>query len=376
MRLVWGVCTQIVKEEEHLQQVLVTSKNKLGALQVRPALSYTELIGRLVLGQGVLINTNACDLELGTGGYDLVLAKAPSFETDSPYQIMFETEPEGSMMKLRYTPLQKEVKSIECEESEFYDCLKEKDSLHGMPVVCCELHSQIFAVAQAIKSKRPGARICYIMTDQASLLAPFSENLRIAKESGLIDISITTGQAYGGDYEAITLHSALLAAKYALAADICLVGIGPGIVGTNTLFGHGGIAQGEAINAVASLQGRPIACLRISGADSRSRHRGISHHSLTTLTKIALEPAYVALPKSLIASGVKDESLQSLVQSQLVNNNIYQKHHCQLVDDECAINDFGLHVRSMGRAFEDDPFFFTSAYVAGFLALDLLDVPF
>ncbi len=67
-------------------------------------------------------------------------------------------------------------------------------------------------------------------------------------------------------------------------------------MGTATPFGHGGVAQGEAINAVSVLGGTAVACLRVSFADSRERHRVVSHHTLSALTRVALAPAFVAVP--------------------------------------------------------------------------------
>jgi len=56
------------------------------------------------------------------------------------------------------------------------------------------------------------------------------------------------------------------------------------------------VAAGEAVNAVAALGGRAVACLRLSEADPRERHRGISHHSLTAYGRVALARADVVVP--------------------------------------------------------------------------------
>src|SRR6185369_1894245 len=93
--------------------------------------------------------------------------------------------------------------------------------------------------------------------------------------------TVTAGQTFGGDLEAPNVHSGLLAARHALGADIAVVTQGPGNLGTGTAWGFSGVAVGEAVNAAAILGGRPVGSLRISAADPRSRHHGVSHHSLT-----------------------------------------------------------------------------------------------
>ena len=78
------------------------------------------------------------------------------------------------------------------------------------------------------------------------------------------------------------------------AFDIAVVAQGPGNLGTGTRWGFSGVAAGEAVNAAAALGGRPVASLRISDADPRMRHRGVSHHSLTAYGRVALARADVA----------------------------------------------------------------------------------
>jgi integrase/recombinase XerD len=223
-------------------------------------------------------------------------------------------------MKLRYTPLQREVLAVEEQASPYHEQLKNARSIEGTPVVCCELHSQVPLVAAAAKRVNPQATVVYCMTDQAALMLAFSDVARAARRAGLIDATITCGQALGGDLEAITLHSALLAAYHVLKADVIIVGIGPGIVGSGTVFGHGGIAQGEALNAVAALQGVPIAPLRLSFADARARHQGVSHHSITALADICLTEAVIPLPKNLTLAQWQ------LVDTTLEHAGIYERH--------------------------------------------------
>src|SRR5262249_38034258 len=146
-------------------------------------------------------------------------------------------------------------------------------------------------------SVRPQLRVAYVMTDGGALPAWFSRTLS-ALEGHLAGV-ITTGQAFGGDLEAVTVHSGLLAAKHALNADVAIVSQGPGNLGTGTPWSYSGVSIGEAVNAVAVLGGRPIGSLRISGADARPRHQGLSHHSVTAYGKVALAPADLVIPAGL-----------------------------------------------------------------------------
>ena len=92
------------------------------------------------------------------------------------------------------------------------------------------------------------------------------------------------------------MHSGLLAARLVAGADVAVVAQGPGNLGTGTRWGFSGVSAGEAVNAAGVLRGRPVAALRVSAADARERHRGVSHHSLTALGRVALVPADVVVP--------------------------------------------------------------------------------
>jgi hypothetical protein len=194
----------------------------------------------------VLLNTWAVELDLGTGGADFVIA--------SEDQTTVDAAPVGHVMKLRYTPLQQPVLAAEAPESTWHSEVAGFQSLEMTPVVCAELHSQLPAIAAAAKWETHGAaRVAYVMTDEAALPLAYSHLVRDLREKGLIDVTITSGQAFGGDYEAVNLYSALAVAKVAGKADIIIVGQGPGNTGTETPLGFSGIAQGIALNAVAAL---------------------------------------------------------------------------------------------------------------------------
>src|SRR3984893_14033054 len=134
------------------------------------------------------------------------------------------------------------------------------------------------------------------MLDGGALPAWFSRTAAALRVAGWLAATVTVGQAFGGDLEAVTVHTGLLAARHVLGADVAVVAQGPGNLGTGTRWGFSGVACGEAVNAAAVLGGRPVASLRISDADPRQRHRGISHHSLTAYGRVALASADVVVP--------------------------------------------------------------------------------
>jgi hypothetical protein len=259
------------------------------------ALAYPALTGRPEPGDRVLLNTTALHQGLGTGGYALVVA--------IPERLPADAELPGHVVKARYTPLQATVASVDEQGSEFHDLLRDADSLNGMPVVVADLHSALPAIlagffsapGPAQPAPRPSA--AYVMTDGGALPAWFSRTVAGLREAGWLAGTITTGQALGGDLEAVTVHSGLLAARHVLHADVAIVAQGPGNLGTGTRWGYSGVAAGEAVNAVAALGGRPVAALRISAADPRERHQGISHHSLTAYGRVALAAADVVVPE-------------------------------------------------------------------------------
>jgi hypothetical protein len=176
--------------------------------------------------------------------------------------------------------------------------LRDADDLDGLPVVVADLHSALAPVLAGLYAglgNRP-VRAAYVMTDGGALPAWFSRTCATLREAGWLAGTVTVGQAFGGDLETVTLHTGLLAARHVLGADVAVVAQGPGNLGTGTRWGFSGVAAGEAVNAVAALGGRPVAALRISDADPRERHRGISHHSLTSYGRVALARADVVVP--------------------------------------------------------------------------------
>ncbi|WP_432488968.1 DUF3866 family protein [Kineococcus sp. SYSU DK018] len=270
--------------------------------QVR-ALAYTALVGRPVAGDRVLVNTAALARGLGTGGYAMVVALPEALPADPP-------PGPGHLVKARYTPLQAMVLGVDEQESAHHDVLAGADDLAGVPVVVADLHSALPAVVAGLRADAPQARVVYVMTDGGALPAAFSRAVAGLREAGWLAACVSTGQSFGGDLEAATVHTGLLAARLVAGADVVVVAQGPGNLGTGSRWGFSGVAAGEALNAAAVLGGRAVAALRVSQADERERHRGLSHHSATAVGRVALAPVDVVVPDEAGAfwDGVREQA--------------------------------------------------------------------
>lgn len=327
----------------------------------RAAISYLELTGALEAGDRVLVNTTAVELSLGTGGVHFVVwnLSRRGHRLAGP----------GHIMKLRYTPFQMAVLAAEEQDSPHHADLAAVSDVHGLPVVSLGLHSQLAAAAAAVKHKDPEVRLVYVMTDGSSLPMALSDLVDALKQKCLLDATVTAGQAFGGDFDAVNVYSALAVAKVAAGCDICLVGPGPGAVGTGTVLGHSGLEQGQVVNAVNSLGGTAIVAPRISFTDDRERHRGISHHTLSALGVAALSPAIVAVPEM-------DGGSDALIERQLRESGVSERHTIEKVDSAIVIDameKFGFGgVKTMGRTPAQDPEFFMAAGAAGLVALSRL----
>jgi hypothetical protein len=321
--------------------------------QRAPALAYPDLTGPLHVGDVVLLNTTAVALGLGTGGFHLVIAVEGERATELSHG--------GRVMKARYTPQQVAVRSVEETHREL---LEGSRGLGGTPVVAAPLHSMIEPIAAGAKASGD-ARVVYVMTDGAALPGAFSRLVLRLRDAGLLDGFITSGQAFGGELEAVTVWTALLAAKEVLEADVVVVADGPGNLGTDTTWGVSALASGHALNAAEALGGVPVAALRVSFADTRPRHRVVSHHSLTILEKVCTARANVAVPV------LEEERERDAVWELLRARKLEEKHQLVEVDGRPAVaklEELGFEIESMGRTPKDDPAFFLAAGAAGVLA--------
>lgn len=327
----------------------------------RRAIAYTHLTGPVSVGDEVILNTTAVGKGLGTGGFDFVMANLNAPDDNH--------ETSGHIVKARYTPVQHTVLSVEEDDSPHRKAIDKFESLGSMPVVVGQLHSQLAPAAGAIKRlSNYRARVAYIMTDSASLPLAFSRIVSELREKNLIDCTITCGQAFGGEIEAVNIYTALIAAKEVAKADAVIVCPGPGHAGTGTRFGFSAIEQGEMINAVNLLAGSAIAVARISYGDPRPRHQGLSHHTITSLGLVALTKCIVALP-------MIDQMKLNMIQEQIAHSAISYRHRVRVLNGNPGIIELqekGVHLSSMGRSYEQDPEFFLAAAAAGAMAVELL----
>jgi hypothetical protein len=334
-----------------------------------PALAYTDLMAAPAIGDRVLLNVAALERGLGTGGYALVIAVL-----DAEGRVAAQPpQPSGHLVKARYLPLQAMVAGADEQGSPHHELLADADSIDGMPVVVADLHSALAPILLAIADDRPGTRTVYVMSDQGALPLAFSRSVAELRASGLLAGTVTVGQAFGGDLEAVSLHSGLLAARLALDAEIVVVSQGPGNLGTGTRWGFSGVIAGEAINAAAVLGGRPVGTLRISGADSRQRHRGVSHHSLTAYGRVALCQADIAVPDLASDGSPAMAELASAVAAGLGQLSRHQLITVDLTGLRTVLAASPIRLSSMGRGLEEDPGYFLAAAAAGRHAAALLD---
>ena len=330
-----GTVTAILGARRGLQRVEVDGE---------PAYVLTQLIGEVELGDRVVVNTTAVDLGLGTGGWHFVHWNLARDNVT--------TESGGHVLKLRYTSLQADTGVVE-------EAAEVPDSLEGAPVVALALHSQLACAAAAIKEYDDSLRVVYVMTDGAALPLALSDLVADLVYEGIVDATVTAGHAFGGDLEAVNVRSALTVARHRLHADVILVGMGPGSVGTGTALGYSGLEVGAIVDAVNDLGGRAVAALRVSEADPRPRHQFVSEHSIVALTTAIHTPVYVPVP-----SGT--EGLPDLGPHVFVSD----------VDEPDAVTFLhrrGIYPTTMGRTPGDDPRAFEFAAAAGAYAAALVD---
>lgn len=352
MQTRFGKVIALISKEDHLSEILTEVEGR-----TEKAYVYPHLTGDALPGDTVLLNTTAVSLGLGSGGRHFVqmIIGRELRDSDGP----------GHIMKLRYTPWQLKCQTIDEPGAAGHEILKDGGNLDGMSVVVAELHSQLAPICLMAKEHSPRKiRIVYIMPDWAALPIALSNTVRQLQSQSLIDHTITYGHAFGGDAEAVNIFSALLAARKVFQADLAVVAMGPGIVGTGTKYGFSGIEQGPALDAVAVMGGKAIAPLRIGFGDQRSRHHGISHHSLTVLAEIVQNRVSVPLP-------VLSDAKNIIIYGQLAASGIAEKHRLVEVHAEETLDLMEAHqlnVTTMGRGLREEPEFFMSAGAAGILA--------
>ena len=285
-------------------------------------------------GEEVAANTVGLEMGLGTGGV-AVIAPSPDGSVRAPSN-------DDHFVKLPYTPLQ------------FPALLPpQAEDLSGTPVVVLPLHSHLVPACCAAKALKPGSRVAFLWQEGGALPVALSRAVRRLKEKALLHAVVSAGSCFGGDLEAPNAYAGLLASVGG-GADLVLAGIGPGVVGSASAFGHGGMAAALALNAACALGAEPVLAPRLSGVEPRERHRGLSHHTRSAL-RGALAGCRVAFPASC----------------ELPTEGLPDRHTYELVEASAAglQERFGVTFESMGRRYEEDPVFFDAAAAAVALAL-------
>jgi Protein of unknown function (DUF3866) len=283
-----------------------------------PCVAYPRLTGEVEEGDDVLVNEQARLLELGSGGFDILYANLTR-------GLGLAAEEGAHVIALPYTPGQVTL------------CYKEEtealaESLEGMPVVLCTVHSQVAPACAGLA----GARVAYVQVGGGALPVSLSDAVRTLRERKLVEVACAVAPCFDGDANFVTAAAALAWAK-AQGFDAAVCSVGPGIVGTGSHLGHGALALADVANAAAALGGRPVLSVRMSNADSRERHRGVSHHARAVLD---------LAPGTVVADFTDGHGWK----------------------DACA----GLPLSHMGRGPLEDPDFFRAAFAAGVAARRLL----
>jgi hypothetical protein len=278
----------------------------------RPAVAYPELTGPNEVGDDVVVNVAARDLQLGSGGFDIVHVNLT--------RGLEGTGIEGAhVMKLNYTSLQHAVAPVEPEALE---------RPIEKPVAVCFLHAQLPCVAWGARGR---GRVGYVQTHGGALPGSHSRVVTELLERGLLAGHVCAGPAFGGEHDAITTIGGLHAGLAELGWDAAIMAPGPGILGSATALGHGGMAALDSAHAALALGCRTILVPRMSTGDARPRHWGVSHHTRTVID-LVLRPVEVAYPG--------DEDLSGYLAT-------------------------GLPATTMGRTADEDPTFFLAALAGG-----------
>jgi hypothetical protein len=342
------------------QQLVIELADGAGA-GPRAAIADVGLVGRAQAGDELIVNVQARDLGLGSGGFDIV-------HVNLTRGLLGEGEPGANVMKLNYTSLQHAVKPVEDERLQLP---------LERPVAVLALHGQLAAVAWSFSCQSPGSRLGFVQTAGGALPGGHSSTVRALLDRGLLAGHITAGPAYGGAGEAITTAGAIHHGLATLGWDAAVCGPGPGIVGSSSALGHGGMAALDSAHAALALGCPTLLVARMSSGDDRERHRGISHHTLTVLD-LLLEPVTVALPAGMrspvgndlraglgkiFGGGGTGRPAPALDVERPVRITRHDWRRAAV--DLPAYAAAGLPASTMGRGLTEDPLFFGAALAGG-----------
>jgi hypothetical protein len=340
--------------------------------RARKAIADITLVGVAQARDEVIVNTQALDLGLGSGGFDVVhvnltrgLSGDPSAAGPSPV----DSSLTYSVMKLNYTSIQHAVNPVEDERA--------PELPLGGPVAVLALHGQLAPVAWAFAQARPDAKLGYVQTEGGALPGGHSRTVRELRARGLLAGHLTAGAAFGGEGEAVTTAGALHHGLGVLGWNAVVCGPGPGIVGSGSPLGHGGLQALDSAHTALALGCEALLVARMSSGDLRARHRGISHHTLTVLD-LLLAPVTVALPAGMrspvgadLRAGLGAVFGGSLPGRPGIELDAERPARINRHDWRRAVVDLpayaasGLPAQAMGRGLTEDPLFFGAALAGG-----------
>jgi hypothetical protein len=335
-----GLVSSVEQADARLARFTV----RLEGGEERRVIAYPTLTGPVEAGDDVVVNVEAQDLDLGSGGFDVLYANLTRGLSGA-------VTPGAQVMKLNYTPIQHSVRPLE-------EGLEQLPETVGLPVAVLALHGQLPCAAFALSERAPGRRVGYVQTAGGALPGRLSDTVEELARRGLIADHVTVAPCFGGVHEAISLEGALTSGAERLGWDAALIGPGPGILGSASALGHGGLAALHSAHSALSLGLTVTLAPRLSSADERERHRGLSHHTRSVLA-LLLRPVEVALP-----GGISAETRSELERAVALGAG----HRFAEVGVDDLIEPYlrsGLPAETMGRSFDRDEDFFRSALAVG-----------
>jgi hypothetical protein len=336
--------------------------------QERPAWADRSLVGEVEEGDEVIVNTEALDLGLGSGGFDVVhvnLTRGLRGDRAAGAE---------QVIKLNYTSLQHSVEPVEVPVAAGGEAIAAGSGAGAAraarpPVLVLPLHGHLAPALWAAAQRRPGLRMGYVQTPGGALPGSLSRDVIELRERGLLAGHVTACAAYGGDAEAVSLAGAVDAATRRLGWEAIVCGPGPGILGSATDYGHGGMAALESAHAGLALGLPTLLSPRLSSSDPRPRHRGLSHHTATVL-ELLLASVRVPVPEIELEGWPTGEQGPDAVDLPSVLDALHDvcdDRHDVVVEpvDLEGYAGSGLPARTMGRTIAQDPLFFAAPLAAG-----------
>ena len=318
----------------------------------RRAWADAGMVGEVEVGDEIVVNTAAIDLKLGSGGFDVV-------HVNLTRGLAGGETPEGvHVMKLNYSSLQHAVDPIEAPAD------ASARPARPMPVLVLPLHGHLAPAAWAAgggSGSGSGPRIGFVQAAGGGLPGALSGDVRELRARGLLCEHVTVAPSYGGEAEAISLTGALHAAATERGWDAAIVGPGPGILGSATRYGHGGMAVLDAAHAALALGLPTILSPRMSSGDRRPRHLGLSHHTRSVLELLL---GGVELPVPFGLAGLWPQgagSPEAVIGEATGGLHLARERRFDLRGYATS----GLPNRTMGRDLGDDELFFAAPLAAG-----------